>query len=216
MKRLWGEKISNAIQVIIFFSGILIFIWFLKKEFPWHYFSISGIIISTAVLMRDVRSTVDMILAFDLRKLKEKSIYLLVIALLAGILLAMVFRDYLSIRLLPRKLVFFTMTAVLIGSAEEIIFRGYIQRKLRKISIILAVTSSSFLHTCYKCAIFLFLPPFHEINYLLLFFWTMVIGSLLGILKELSGSTFVPIAAHGSFDLVAYGDGMIHAWWVWM
>jgi len=46
--------------------------------------------------------------------------------------------------------------------------------------------------------------------------WTFVGGAAFGVLRARAGSVWPAVAAHVSFDLLAYGDAAQTPWWVWM
>jgi len=90
------------------------------------------------------------------------------------------------------------------------------QKKLLKTGIVPAICATSALHTFYKCFVFLVLPPVVATDYLYFALITFSLGCLLGLLKVYGRSTWAPLSGHALFDLIAYGDKMIYAWWIWM
>lgn len=216
MARPLARKVHGIVPVVVFLTGLLLFVGLRQLASLWKYLSLAGILLSTAGLVGEATSYKDLIRLFDLKKLSGNDYYYLVISLLLGLLWGISFRAYLDLSLLPEKATLLALTAMLTGTAEEIIFRGYIQLKLRKMGIVGSVTAGSALHTFYKCFIFWILPPVYEINYLSFALWTFSMGCLLGWLKEHGHSTWVPVGGHDVFDLVVYGDKRINAWWFWM
>lgn len=210
------KKSHSYIAVLVFFSGLLLFIALRQFASPWKYLSVSGILLSAAVLAFEARSYKDLTRLFDLKKLSGDGYYYGVICLLLGLLWGIGFRDYLGISLLPEKATLFALTAMVTGAFEELIFRGYIQLKLQNKGIFWAVILTSLAHTFYKCFIFWTLPPVYATDYLYFALWTFTMGCLLGYLKQYGRSTLVPVSGHALFDLIAYGDKMVNAWWVWM
>lgn len=102
----------------------------------------------------------------------------------------------------------------MIGATEELIFRGYIQFRSREFGVIISILIAAITHTVYKYVLFSSLSAIEVVNLGFLIFWTMVVGLILGIMKELSGSCWVPIIFHVVFDILVYGDGAIETWWV--
>ena len=105
--------------------------------------------------------------------------------------------------------------AVLIGVTEEILYRGYIQGRMRRFGPLQAAALASLCHSAYKCALFLMHDQPVKIDLWLLGVLTFAGGLGLGMLKERSGSLLPSMAAHGVFDLIAYGEHARAPWWVW-
>jgi membrane protease YdiL (CAAX protease family) len=215
-KRIKTGKSFALVQAILFIAGLLMFICAIQMKFPWNGFSLAGILLSGIVVSTDIKSFTDIFVTLDLKTYSKYFCYFLVISILVGIFWGLVFRHYLNIQLIPGKLGYFTFTAMAIGSVEELIFRGYIQKKLRNLGIAISIIVASLMHTGYKCFIFLILPAVHQTDFFYLFVWTLGVGCISGTLKEFSGNTIVPVTGHAAFDLMAYGDGMVDTWWVWL
>lgn len=216
MARPLARKVHGIVPVVVFLTGLLLFVGLRQLASPWKYLSLAGMLLSAVVLVAEVTSYKDLAGLFGLKKLSGNDDYYLGISVLLGLLWGISFRAYLELPLLPEKGTLLALTAMLIGGVEEIIFRGYIQLKLRKMGILGSVTASSALHTFYKCFIFWTLPPVYDTHYLYFALWTFSMGCLLGLLKEYGRSTWVPVWGHAVFDLVVYGDKKINAWWIWM
>ncbi len=216
MGNIQPAKSGAGFRALIFFSGILIFMGFLQLKSPWNCFSVAGICISGAILVQGISSVNDLINLFGVKSISRHIGYFLVISILIGSFWSIVFRHYLNIPLFPERLTRFVFIAVTIGAVEELIFRGYLQRLLRNMGILVSILGASALHSLYKCSIFLILPAKHPTDYFYLFIWTFGVGCISGTLKEISGNTLVSVAGHATFDLIAYGDGLVDTWWIWM
>jgi len=210
------RKVHSIIYALAFFTGLMIFIWLWQMNPPWKFLSLAGIFVCSSLIVYQVNSFNDLARIFDLRKVSGHAYYYGAISILIGLLWALIFRDYLPIPLLPSRITSFALTAMAIGSVEEIIFRGYIQQKLRSSGMVVSILGASALHTFYKCFLFLVLPAIHPTDYFVLLTWTFPMGCLLGLLKEYSRNTLVPLSGHATFDLITYGDGAIDSWWVWL
>ena len=211
-----GTKIHSLGYVLSFFVGILIFTGLLQAKSPWYYLSFIGVLISVAVIVNEIRTVNDFVVLLGLKRFSGNAWYFFCVSILFGVFWGIIFRDYLDIRLLPVKIIWFALPAMAIGSVEELIFRGYIQQKLRNVGTVVSIVGGSAMHTFYKCFIFIVLPPIHPTDFFWLSIWTFCIGCVLGVLKEYSANTQVPIAGHATFDLIVYGDGMVDSWWVWL
>jgi membrane protease YdiL (CAAX protease family) len=109
----------------------------------------------------------------------------------------------------------FVLTAALIGTAEELLFRGFIQGKLSSLGWPAAVVLASLAHTAYKLSLFVFPKEGWATTFLVLGFFTFVVGCIQGALRQGTGSVIPPLTAHAFFDIFAYGDWTQAPWWVW-
>ena len=209
------KKLSAWIEVILFFSGILIFTYFITGAEKSILLAFAGIGLSFTVMVFRLRTPADLGASFGFNKLEKGSPLFLGIAILAGLLLGILYRQYLKLGLLPASLTFFALTASLIGGTEELVFRGFIQTKLRKVNIYIAIIFGALTHTGYKIVLFWSLQSGLEINFTGLIFWTILVGLLIGIIREASKSVVFAIIGHVAFDIIVYGDNIIAPWWIW-
>lgn len=70
-------------------------------------------------------------------------------------------------------------------------------------------------HTGYKVVLFWSLGAGLEIDYFGLIFWTILVGILIGIIREVSKSIVFAIISHVVFDIIVYGDKLTAPWWIW-
>lgn len=216
MKVSFGKISFSLIQAELFFCSVLIFVGFLQLPYPFYFLSLAGVMLAVLILSRELNSFRHILVLFDLKKFSGYAIFFLINSILLGIFLGLVFRNYLHITMLSGRLRLFSLTAMAIGMCEELIFRGYIQRKLRNSGLLTAIGGAAIFHTLYKCFVFMVIPPVFHTDFLWLVVLTSVVGCIMGLLKEFSGTTWVPMAGHATFDLIVYGDGMVAAWWVWL
>jgi membrane protease YdiL (CAAX protease family) len=148
--------------------------------------------------------------------IKKKDLFLLGAVLLLSVLFSMLYRDALHINVLPYHLTPFALTAMCIGSCEELIFRGFLQNRSRKIGILFSILLTAVAHTAYKIVLFGSLQSLEYLNLNFVIFWTLAVGIILGFVKERSGSCLLPIFFHALFDVLSYGDVLIHPWWVFV
>ena len=206
---------STWLETAAFLTGILVFTYFITGDKSSVVLALAGIGLSLGILVLKIKSGCSLTMAFGFgSQLKGKILYA-GIAILAGLLLGMVYRQSLRTGLLPQRLVWFALFASLIGSTEELIFRGFIQTNLRKINASVAVIISAAAHTIYKLVLFWSLDPGMAINFRGLVIWTFIGGIIFGTIRELSGNTVFPVISHAVFDIVVYGDNLILPWWIW-
>jgi membrane protease YdiL (CAAX protease family) len=209
------HKVSLFIITVLFISGILLFAA-LPRE-PGKIFSVSyaGLLLAAVIIAFTIRKPRDFLTEFGLNAIPIEKYHLFFAGLLTGVLFATIYRQDLHLPMVPTNLTFFAFTAAAIGFTEELLFRGFLQTRLRKINVFWSVMLATSSHTAYKVLLFAALRPVFEVNLLFLLFWTFTCGLIFGILKELSGSTFTPIAGHVTFDILVYGDRAIIPWWIW-
>lgn len=109
----------------------------------------------------------------------------------------------------------FVVVACVIGASEELVYRGWLQGAVRQMGWPAAVLIAATSHTAYKTALVLWPPVPLPIDYLTLVIGTMVGGSLLGVLREFSGSLWPAVAGHVAFDYIVYRAFGQAPWWVW-
>ena len=132
-------NLTTWIEVILFYSGILIFTYFITGANNSLLFAFIGIGLSFVIIVFRLRAPADLGASFGFNKLGKGSIQYLGIAVLAGLLLGILYRQYLKLGVLPSHLASFAIIASLIGGTEELVFRGFIQTKLRKVNIYAAI-----------------------------------------------------------------------------
>lgn len=201
-------------ELILFFTGIILFTYLARQKGLLFFLSFSGLILSASVVAMHAKSWHELNDAFGLKWIKGLNLYFIPLSILAAIFFSLLYRRFLSLDLFPQHIISFAIVAALIGATEELIFRGYIQSRSREFGIILSILIAASTHTVYKYVLFSSLSAVQEINMGFLVFWTMTVGLILGIMKEYSGSSYVPILFHVVFDILVYGDGTIEPWWV--
>lgn len=133
----------------------------------------------------------------------------------SGCALGLVYRWAYDMPPFPAAFGLFAPAAVLIGATEEVLYRGYIQGRMRRFGPLGAAAFASLCHSAYKCALFLLHNQPVDIDLWTLGMLTFAVGLGFGMLRERSGSLLPSIAAHGMFDLIAYGGYARAPWWVW-
>jgi membrane protease YdiL (CAAX protease family) len=137
------------------------------------------------------------------------------VGLIVGIGFGMYYRIYIGTNPLPASLTWFAPFAVFIGLTEEFVFRGVGFHLVKKWSPFISIPITALLHASYKALLFLQPNIVHPVDTHFLFISTIIAGIILGILRYAGRSVLPPMAAHGSWDLLVYGDSPAAPWWVW-
>ena len=201
-------------DLFLFISGIMIFTYFAQQKGLIFLLSFPGLILSAVIVVLRANNWRDIQEVFGLRRIRNENSYFIPVSILLAVFFSILYRNSLKLDLIPNHFTAFVILAAMIGATEELIFRGYIQLRSREFGVILAVLLAALTHTAYKYVLFSSLSDIEPINMAMLVFWTMVVGLVLGIMKEISGSCYVPILFHVTFDILVYGDGAIETWWV--
>ena len=201
-------------EVLLSFTGILLFAGFIHHPFPHVLIAIAGLALTAAMIVSSTRNTSIRVL-FGIGRLNRKILYYTLPALALGILLGILTRRRFELTLVPAGFTGVALLAPLIGAAEELLFRGYFQGQLRNIGRLFSVLCASAFHTCYKLLVILSLAVPLQFDFFFLILWTFIGGILFGILRELSGSSFPPAIAHAAFDVMVYGGMATAPVWVW-
>jgi len=201
-------------DVLLSFTGILLFAGFIHHPFPLLLLAIGGLA-GTAVVIGFSTRNMTILEAFGLKWLNRKVLLYVLPAIVLGLILGMLTRSRFELTLIPAGFTGVAIVAPLVGSSEELVFRGYMQGQLRSIGKLFSILTASALHTSYKLLIILTLAIPLQFDFFYLIFWTYVGGLLLGLLRELSGSTLPPLIAHAVFDIVLYGGLASAPVWVW-
>jgi membrane protease YdiL (CAAX protease family) len=200
--------------VLLAFTGILIFAGFTHHSFPLLLLAIGGLTGTAMVIGYSIRH-MTLREAFGIKTLNRKTLLYFLPALVLGLIMGMLTRERFELTFLPSGFTGIAFVAPLIGATEELIFRGYFQGQLRHIGSGFSILTASALHTSYKLLVILSLATPLQFDFFYLIFWTFVGGLLIGILREISGSTVPPVIAHAAFDIVLYGGLASAPVWVW-
>jgi membrane protease YdiL (CAAX protease family) len=214
MGRSLNDSLSIIGNLLLFLSGIILFTFLLPQKGSYFLLSILGLVISALAVSMHVKNWSDLKESFGLHKIRKGNIYFVPVAILLSLFFSMYYRFSLNIDIIPTHFISFAIVAAMIGATEELIFRGYIQFRSRDLGVVLSILIAAIAHTVYKYIVFISLPAVEPVNIGFLVFWTMFIGLILGVMKEISRSTYIPIIFHSLFDILVYGDGTISTWWV--
>ena len=201
-------------NVLLSFTGILLFAGFIHHPMPLLLLAIGGLAGAAAVIVFSTRHML-ILEAFGIRQLNRKILLYILPAIVLGLVLGMLTRQRFELTLIPAGLTGIAIVAPLIGAMEELVFRGYFQGQLRPIGKIFSILTTSAFHTSYKLLVILTLAIPLQFDFFYLIFWTFLGGLLIGTLRELSGSTIPPVIAHAVFDIILYGGLAIAPVWVW-
>ena len=205
---------SHIREVILAFTGILLFAGFIHQSFPLVLVAIGGLAGTGAVIGFSGTHT-GLSALFGISRLNRRILYFIFPALALGILLGILTRNRFELTLIPEGFTGIAFVAPLIGATEELLFRGYIQGQLRSGGSVFSILGASAFHTSYKLLVILTLAMPLQFDFFFLIFWTFIGGILFGILRELSGSTIPPVIAHAAFDVLLYGGMAAAPVWVW-
>ena len=219
-----GTKYSSAFRirqhpgrirdVLLSFTGILLFAGFIHHPFPLLLLAIGGLA-GTAVVIGFSTRHMTIREAFGIVQLNRKLLLYIIPAIALGVILGMLTRTRFELTLIPAGFTGIAIVAPLIGAMEELLFRGYIQGQMRPVGKLFSIVTASTLHTTYKLLVILTLAIPLQFDFFFLIFWTFIGGLLFGSLRELSGSTLPPVIAHAVFDIVLYGGLATAPVWVW-
>jgi membrane protease YdiL (CAAX protease family) len=201
-------------DVLLSFTGILLFAGFIHQPFPLLLLAIGGLAGTAAVIGFSSRH-MTIPEAFGIKRLNRKLIFYALSAIVLGVVLGILTRKRFDLTLIPSGFTGVAFVAPLVGATEELVFRGYIQGHLRPIGKVFSIITASTLHTSYKLLVILTLAIPLQFDFFFLIFWTFVGGVLFGTLRELSGNTIPPVIAHAVFDIVLYGGLASAPVWVW-
>jgi membrane protease YdiL (CAAX protease family) len=201
-------------DVLLSFTGILLFAGFIHQPFPLLLLAIGGLACTAVVIGFSIRH-LTVLEAFGLNRLNQKILLYVLPAIVLGLVLGILTRSRFELTLIPVGFTSVAIVAPLVGSFEELVFRGYIQGQLRAVGKIFSIITASALHTTYKLLVILTLAVPLQFDFFFLIFWTFVGGVLIGTLRELSGNTIPPVIAHAVFDIVLYGELVSAPVWVW-
>lgn len=200
--------------MVMFLAGIFIFAILAGKQGFLFYLSFTGLVPVLIAVGLDIRKGRNFKEIFGLISVRGIDRYFIPLAILTSFFFSMLYRDSLKLDIFPFHFTSFAIVAALVGSTEEIVFRGYVQNHARRSGLMFSVIIAAMSHTIYKLLLFSSLTSIGVVNMQFLFFWTLVIGLALGLMKEFSGSCWIPVLFHAVFDIVVYGDGALHPWWV--
>lgn len=178
--------------------------------FSWSALGLAGVIMATALFSNPhpARFT-----GFSGRK--KHSVTWLVAGILTGASLGFLDRALSPVSLMPGTLLLPGLLTPLIGMTEEGVYRGFVQGVLQNYSRGWAVILASAGHTLYKSVLLASALPRGDPDLVLLTVLTFTTGCLFGAFRILSGRIYAPLAAHGLFDLLVYGDHATMPVWVW-
>jgi membrane protease YdiL (CAAX protease family) len=211
----WQVKARIWREAVLISAGFMLFSFFIHYPMPLKLLAYAALVFSS---LRISKKWVNLSEFNRLAgcNVEENNLALYTSAgCLAGIFLAIAYRDYLGTSLLPVKLGLFVLAAALIGGTEEFVFRGFLQGYTRQASGWGSVIFSSLAHTGYKWCLFISTAASNSTDLITLALWTFVAGILFGTLRHLSGSIFPPVAGHAIFDIIVYGEYSQAPWWVW-
>ena len=206
----------HAAEAAVASAGLVLFALAVHARLPWTLLSAGGLVVAAVAIGRALAGEPSARALLGLARLSPRVLALIAAGLVVGGGMAATYRVYMGMAALPLGgLEAFVLVACLIGAAEEVVYRGYVQGSLAGLGWPAAVGLAAVAHAAYKTALFAFPAGAAEINYPFLAVWTVLGGTVFGLLRQFSGSVLAPVAAHAAFDLVVYGAVAQAPWWVW-
>lgn len=195
-------------------SGFMLFAYFLFRPFPLMFLSILGLVTPAVIIANQINSVDKLSKAIGLPLPYPKYRYSIV-GILAGLILALIYRLSLGIPVMMEGLGWFVVIAALIGASEELIFRGFLQGFMKQIHPRVAIFGAALSHAAYKFCLFINQHGNSVLDLKYIFLLTFLVGVLAGYLREKSGSVLPVVVGHVVFDVIVYGDSLVEPWWVW-
>lgn len=196
-------------------AGMFLFALLAHRPMPFQLLSFCGLFLTALAVTYGLRTENSPAALLGVQRFSGRTLVFIALGILIGIALGLLYRWGYDLKLKPAGLGRFALVGALIGATEEVLYRGYIQGRLRRLGPFLAIALAALSHTAYKSALFVF-PPFPiQIDFLLFAGATFVVGLIFGTMREHAGSVIPPLAAHASFDIMAYGEYARAPWWVW-
>lgn len=197
-------------------AGCIVFAWFIHASFPLSIIAYTSLAVVAFIISRQLLPFSILFKAFYHNLFLPKMIVFNILGLQMGIAAALYYRHSYGMFIFPSSIRSFAIVAIGIAVVEELVFRGFIQGILQKVHIAFSVVFASLIHATYKATIFLapFLPQRIE-NVGSLFFKSLFLFLVLGLLKHYSKSIIPCIIAHVVFDIIVYAEMANAPWWVW-
>ena len=189
---------------IICSLACIVFAWYIHAPFPLSVIAYLSIAAAAFIISLQMLPPATMLTHFYHDLLSPKMLLFNILGLQMGIAAALYYRHSFGMFLLPGTINSFAIVAVCIAVVEELVFRGFIQGTLQKVNTTFSVVFASLSHAAYKAT--LFLAPFaaQRIDASSLFFISLLLFLVLGLLKQYSKSIVPCIIAHVIFDGLPY------------
>ena len=210
-----NKKVIQLFEAILALTGICIFSLFIHRDSLLIIIAFIGLILTALSINNAFYNLQSPGLIFGITPFYKKVIYYSITGFLFGGILGILYRYTNGNSILPATLTKIAIVAPIIGIAEELVFRGFIQGRAGIFGPSFSVIFAAAGHTLYKYLVLKLLPVDIGINFLLLIILTMVVGIILGILREVSKNVIPPSLAHACFDILVYGGLSTAPVWVW-
>lgn len=209
------NKLSVLSGAILCSLGLMVFSFFIQFKFPVRLLAFAALLMSAFIISKNLRSFSDLKKITGESDSCKKTLLYLITGIAMGIILAVIYRQYLGIILFPSSFHLFVITSAIIGSVEELVFRGFLQEYTRSITGPFSILFSTLSHTGYKCCLFLSPAVTADINIGFLVLWTFLAGIIFGTVRHLTKSLLPTLSAHALFDILVYAEFVTAPWWVW-
>jgi membrane protease YdiL (CAAX protease family) len=209
------KEASSVSRALTAAAGMCLFALFVHSKYPLKGLSVFGLGMTFLALFTDLRTNRSPAVLIGLGQFTKRVFIFTGCGTGLGSALGLFYRWGYDMKLFPSTLGVFAPVAVLIGATEEVVYRGYIQGRVHRFGPFKAAAFAALCHTAYKCSLFTFHSQPVDINMFLLGACTFVVGLVLGVLRERTGSLLPAVAAHVLFDIMAYGAYAQAPWWVW-
>jgi membrane protease YdiL (CAAX protease family) len=202
-------------------AGMVLFALFVRSGLPWSLASDLGLAMAAVAVLLSLYRERTMAGLLGFVPFGGRAALFGVLGTALGIGFGLLFRWKFGLHWLG-ELGQFAPVAAAIGGVEELYYRGYLQGRLTRINAVVGVIGAAVAHTAYKAALFLLPalslsngPAAAQVDWIVLVFWTFLVGLLFGALRQAARNIAPALAAHVAFDVVVYGGLSSAPWWVW-
>jgi len=211
-----APRVRPIIEVFSVSLGMVLFALFVHRGLPWIALSALGLLIVAATIGTSLRLLPRPAELLGLAGLPRQPILYFVVGGLIGAGGGMLHRHNLGLPVWPTGGVeAFAAVACLIGAAEELLYRGWLQGRAQILGRPAAIVIAAIAHASYKTALFAWPTTPMAIDYAGIALWTLIGGTLLGLLRANSENVAPSMFAHAVFDFMVYGALAYAPWWVW-
>jgi membrane protease YdiL (CAAX protease family) len=198
--------------------AMVVFAVFAHRGWPWIGMSGVGLLGSAALIGRSLRERPGPWWLSGSAPVGRRFVAFVIVAVVLGVIGGAFQRHYSGAVPAPAGgLHLFVAVACLIGGTEELVYRGWMLPRLSALGWPAAVVLTAIAHGAYKAALFAWPPSTEGVGFNLagVALWTVLGGTVLGLLRVSSRSVLPAVLAHAAFDAVAYSAYAAPPWWVW-
>ena len=210
------KSLNPTYEGLILLASLLLFAGFCFTPLPLFGLAILGLVAISFLIVRRASNAGNIASLLGLRIRDRGTVFwlLLLLALLLGSVLGLEYRKITGQTVSLEALTIMALLSPAIGIAEELLFRGYVFSLFQKWGKIWPIVLAALAHSHYKTVLFAQAPTPIDLQFL---FWgTLTVGIILGVMRLAKDNVFPPLIVHAVFDIVVYGDASQTPWWVWL